>query len=245
MDWFDNAEFWELFYDWMFSPETFEEAKEQVNDIIKLTKITSGNVLDLCCGPGRHSIPLKKKGFEVTALDLHTFLLDKAKEYSVNENLNIDFTQGDMRNFVRSDFYNLVINMYSSFGYFQNPDEDIHVLNNVYHSLRKGGKFIVDIRGKEIHAMKNSEINIHELPNGDYIIDKSKVRDGWTSIDMNWIYIKENKAYSFELNYNLYSGAELRHMMNKVGFKNVRLYGYLKGIPYNQNAKRLIAVGEK
>lgn len=245
MDWFDNAAFWELFYNWMFSPETFEEAKEQVNDIVKLTRITSGNVLDLCCGPGRHSIPLKKKGFEVTAVDLHQFLLDKAKAYSVNENLEIDFTQGDMRKFVRADFYDLVINMYSSFGYFQNPNEDFYVLDNVYHSLRKGGKFIVDVRGKEIHAMQNLEIRFHELPNGDIIIDRSKVRDGWTSIDMNWIYIKGKKTYSFELNYNLYSGAELRTLMNKVGFNNVRLYGNLKGIPYNQNAKRLIAVGEK
>ena len=245
MDWFDNVKFWELFYDWMFSPETFNEAWEQAEDIVTLTGIRSGYVLDLCCGPGRHSVPLAKKGFKVTAVDLHQFLLDKAQAYSEKEGLEIEFVQADMRKFVQDDSYDLVINMYSSFGYFQNPDEDYYVLDNVYHSLRKGGKLIVDVRGKEIHAMQNSEIRYHELPNGNLIIDRSKVRDGWTSVDMDWMYVKGGKSYSFQLNYNLYSGAELRALMNKAGFKNVRRYGDLKGIPYNQKAKRLIAVGEK
>ena len=245
MDWFDNVEFWELFYDWMFSPETFEQAKEQVQDLVHLTSINSGKVVDLCCGPGRHSIPLAKRGFEVTAVDLHQFLLDKARLYSEENRLDIEFVKEDMRKFVRSDSYHLVINMYSSFGYFQNPDEDYYVLDNAYHSLKKGGKLVVDVRGKEIHAMKNAETIFHELPNGDIIIDRSKVRDGWTSVDMEWIYIKGGKSFSFKLNYNLYSGAELRALMNKAGFKNVRLYGDLKGIPYDKNAKRLVAVAEK
>ncbi|MGI9533394.1 MAG: class I SAM-dependent methyltransferase [Thermodesulfobacteriota bacterium] len=245
MDWFDNVVFWELFYDWMFSPQVFEEAKEQVDDIVKLTGINSGKVLDLCCGPGRHSIPFNKKGFEVTGVDLHQFLLDKAKSYSIKENLEIELVQADMRKFVRTDSYDLVINMYSSFGYFQNPDEDFHVLDNVYHSLKKDGKIIIDVRGKEIHAMQNIEIQSHDLPNGDLIIDRGKVRDGWTSVDSDWMYIKDGVLRSFQLNFNLYSGAELRRLMSKAGFQNVRLYGDLKGIPYNQKAKRLIAVGEK
>lgn len=245
MDWFDNVEFWELFYDWMFSPATFEEAELQVEDIIDLTGIKDGKALDLCCGPGRHSIPLTKKNFEVTAVDLHQFLLDKASEYSVKENLEIEFIREDMRNFRLEDTYDLVINMYSSFGYFDNPNEDYLVLDNIYHSLKKGGKFLLDVRGKEIHAMENREVYSHELPSGDLIIHKNKVRDGWTSIDSEWIYIKGGRAFNFPMHYNLYSGSELRMLMIKGGFKNIRLYGDLKGHPYNQNAKRLIAVGEK
>jgi hypothetical protein len=47
------------------------------------------------------------------------------------------------------------------------------------------------------------------------------------------------------MHYNLYSGAELRELLRKVGFCNVRVYGDLKGSPYNHNAKRLVLVAEK
>ena len=62
MNWFSNPDFWSLFYDWMFTAESFDQAREQVEDIVKLSGIASGTVLDLCCGPGRHSVPLRKAG---------------------------------------------------------------------------------------------------------------------------------------------------------------------------------------
>ena len=93
--------------------------------------------------------------------------------------------------------------------------------------------------------MENKEFHTYELPNGDLIIQINKVRDGWNSIDSKWVYITSNKSYSFPMHYNLYSGAELRSLLIKSGFKNVRLYGDIKGSHYDQNAKRLVAVGDK
>ena len=60
--------FWSLFYEWMFPEESFHQAKEQTNDLIELTGIEKGAVLDLCCGPGRYSVPFRKKGFKVSVI---------------------------------------------------------------------------------------------------------------------------------------------------------------------------------
>ncbi len=93
MDWFEQADFWYRFYDWMFPADSFEQAEAQIDNIKKLLGRTSGTVLDLCCGPGRYSIPLKKAGFEVTGVDLQSFLLGKAREYASRQNATIEFVE--------------------------------------------------------------------------------------------------------------------------------------------------------
>ena len=245
MSWFTKANFWSLFYEWMFPEESFEQAAGQVDDIMKLTGVTTGAVLDLCCGPGRHSVPLTKLGFEVTAVDLQPFLLSKARDYASRENATIEFIEEDMRTFQRAGAFDLIISMFSSFGYFKNPEEDLRVLENAYQSLTPGGRIVLDIRGKEIHAMANVESYSHELPNGDLIFQRTGINDDWTSSHLNWVYVQGEQAHTFQMAYNLYSGAELRALLKKAGFSSVRIYGDFKGAPYNHKAKRLVAVAEK
>ncbi len=245
MNWFSKPDFWSLFYDWMFPAESFEQAKEQIDDIRKLSGVGTGAVLDLCCGPGRHSVPLAKAGFDVTAVDLQAFLLGKAEEYATRENVAIEFVEEDMRQFKRTESFDLIINMFSSFGYFENPKEDIKVLENASHSLRSGGRIVLDIRGKEIHAMENVENFSHEMPNGDLIFHRTRTNDDWTRAHSTWVYVHGERAHTFALTYNLYSGAELRALLRKAGFSDVQVYGDLKGAPYNHKAKRLVAVAGK
>ena len=62
MSWYTQEDFWLLFYDWMFPEASFKEAAEQADALTKLSGFETGEVLDLCCGPGRHSVPLAKCG---------------------------------------------------------------------------------------------------------------------------------------------------------------------------------------
>ena len=245
MNWFSNPDFWFLFYDWMFTAESFDQAREQVEDIVKLSGIASGTVLDLCCGPGRHSVPLRKAGFEVTGVDLQPLLLDKAREYATKENATLEFIKDDMRSFRRPAFFDLVLSMFSSFGYFEDPSEDLRVVENVYYSLRRGGQFLLDLRGKEVHAKGFTETVSSEMANGDLVFQGTQNNDGWTRAITTWVYVQGNRADSFEVTINLYSGAEVRNLLREAGFSNVRLYGDLKGAPYDHNANRLIVVAEK
>ena len=61
----------------------------------------------------------------------------------------------------------------------------------------------------------------------------------------NWILIKDDKRFEFAVTHWLYSGAELAAMLEESGFKSVDLYGDLEGSPYDQAARRLIAVARK
>lgn len=245
MKWFANEEFWSLFYEWMFPPESFKDAKNQVEDIKSLVSLDSGNVLDLCCGPGRHSVPFGKLSFNVTSVDLNTFLLQKAKNYAKDEGVEIEFVKKDMRKFFRKGYFNLVLSLYSSFGYFENRNDDLKVLNNIYLSLKKGGFVVLDLRGKEIHALTYKETVSYELPSGDLIFQRNRTTDNWSVCRSNWVYIKEDRAYSYELILNLYSGVEMINLLKKVGFSKVDIYGSLKGCKYDNNSQRLIVIGLK
>lgn len=245
MSWFDDEIFWSLFYEWMFPEDSFLQAREQTDEIVKITGVECGAVLDLCCGPGRHSVPLRKKGFQVTGVDLQPMLLEKAREYSDRENVTVEYIEENMLTFQRSESFDLVISMFSSFGYFSDPDEDFKVIENVYDSLKPGGKFLIDVRGKEIHAMANVTCFTQELPNGDIIFHRTGVNDDWTRSKTDWFYVTDGKTHKFGMSVNLYCGSELRALLQKAGFSGVRVYGDLKGGPYNHNAKRLVVVAEK
>ena len=245
MSWFNKADFWSLFYDWMFPAESFEQAKQQIDDILQLCGVTTGAVLDLCCGPGRHSIPLRKIGFDVTGVDLQPFLLEKTRDYANRENVTIEYVEEDMRTYKRVQSFDLIVNMFSSFGYFSDSGEDFRVLENAYYSLRNGGRILLDLRGKEIHAMGYAETLSYEMPNGDLIFQRTRTTDDWTSSISTWVYVRGEHARTYQVTYNLYSAAELRELLRKAGFCEVRVYGDLKGNPYNHDARRLVVVAEK
>src|SRR5580704_14614387 len=97
--WFEDEKFWESTYSFLFPDERFVAAEAEVAELPKLTGSTFRRVLDLCCGPGRHSIPLARQGAHVTAVDRSAFLLQKARARAAGENLNIEWVQEDMRSF--------------------------------------------------------------------------------------------------------------------------------------------------
>jgi SAM-dependent methyltransferase len=147
-EWFENEAFWVEMYSYLFPDERFSVAEEQVEKALALVNFQQGKVLDLCCGPGRHSVALAKRGIPVTAVDRTEYLLSMAKKNATDLNLEIEFVLEDMRNFVRPGAFALVLNMFTSFGYFDNKDDDLQVLRNAYESLAPGGAILIDLIGK-------------------------------------------------------------------------------------------------
>jgi hypothetical protein len=68
MEWFENDDFWRDFYPFMFSDERFAATPDEVSRIPALTQCTGGSVLDLCCGPDRHSIELARAALKSPGL---------------------------------------------------------------------------------------------------------------------------------------------------------------------------------
>jgi SAM-dependent methyltransferase len=243
--WFEDEKFWESTYSFLFPDERFVAAEAEVAELPKLTGSTFRRVLDLCCGPGRHSIPLARQGAHVTAADRSPFLLQKARERAASEELKIEWVQADMRSFVRPDSFELVINLFTSFGYFGDVEEDLAVLKNIFHSLTPGGLFVIDVMGKEILARGFAPTGVEKLPDGSMVVQIREIVDDWYRIRTHWVIVQGQKVTEVRFDNTLYSGRELADLLKKAGFERVKLFGSLQGTPYDVNAKRLVAVAMK
>ena len=244
-EWFDNESFWRELYPFMFPEERFADADEQMTKVLALTKPAGKSVLDLCCGPGRCTIALAKKGFSVTGVDRTKFLLDKARAKAGAAHVKIEWVRKDMRDFVRPDSFALVLSMFTSFGYFDDKREDIIVLENIITSLQPGGVCLIDVLGKERLAKILLSTSSSLLPDGSMLVQRHEIFDDWTRVRNDWTLIRDGKARSFKFHNTIYSGLELRERMERAGFVGVTLYGNLDGDEYGPNAERLIAVGHK
>jgi SAM-dependent methyltransferase len=244
-EWFDDDAFWEATYPFLMTEERMEGAPGEVDAALSLVGFEGQDVLDLCCGVGRHSVEFAKQGFTVTGVDRSPFLLQKAHSRAEKENVEVEWFESDMRDFVRAASYDLVVNMFTSFGYFEDRNDDLTVLRNVLESLRPGGKFLMDTFGKEQLAVVFQPTTSDEAPSGDLLIRRHEVRDDWSRIHNRWIVVREGKAASFEFEITVYSAQELKDRLLSVGFRQVRVFGDLRGGEYGRDAERLIVVAVK
>jgi len=243
--WFENESFWRETYPFMFPEKRFEDAAERIGQILALASPRGKHVLDLCCGPGRFSVALAKRGFAVTGVDRTKYLLDKARTRAKAEKVRVEWIRRDMRDFVRPDAFDLVLSTYTSFGYFSDRNDDAVVLANIFTSLRPCGSFFIEMMGKEIIARTFQPSSADSLPDGSILAERRQIVDDWSRVQNDWIVIKNGRARKFTLLLNLYSAQELRERMEAAGFVDVKIYGSLKGDPYGPAAHRLIAVAKK
>jgi SAM-dependent methyltransferase len=243
--WYEDDELWITLYPFMFPAGGFSAATEEAGKIVELSGCSRGTVLDLCCGPGRHAIPLAKRGFRVCGVDRTAFLLNKAREYAAQEGAEIEWVTADMREFRRPEAFDLAISMFTSFGYFDDPTENLGALQNVFASLRPGGVFLVEVMGKEVLARIFQPTSSRELPGEGILVQRRSPIDDWNRMDNEWILVREGEARSFRIRHWIYSGQELRELLLTAGFAAVDLFGDLDGAAYGPSAARLIARARK
>ena len=187
-DWFDDPGFWQRVYPLMFTQARYDAAFGEVEQLVELTGVESGRALDLCCGPGRHSVPLARRGFDVTGVDLNDFLLEQARIRSREAKVEIDWVREDMRNFAVPGGFDLVANLYTSFGYFARQSDDMKVLRNMVESLAEGGTVVVDVVGKEALAER---LPLNRQPtvelDGSMLIERLEVVDDWSRAKVEWL----------------------------------------------------------
>jgi ubiquinone/menaquinone biosynthesis C-methylase UbiE len=244
-NWYEDKNLWKNLETTIFNPRIMASAGEQVNQIVKLTGIRKGaKVLDLCCGIGRHSIELARKGFKVVGVDLTEQYLNKARKQAGRDGLNIQFVRDDMRRFCQLDYFDAVINMYTAFGYFENPADDKWVLSNAYYSLRKGGTLIIDTMSKEILA-RIYQPKLWSEENGVICLQEHKITQDWSWVENKWTLLKGRQRHEIKFGHRIYSAAELKALLKDCGFSTVKFYGDFDGNDYDNNAKRLIATAKK
>ena len=101
-------------------------------------------LLDLGCGTGNHDLPLARRGYEVTGLDLSASQLAVAREKARKSKLRVRFVRGDMRSFELRPVFDAAVSMFGAFGYLLSPSDVQRCLRRVHRHLRPGGLFIFE-----------------------------------------------------------------------------------------------------
>jgi len=243
--WHEQNGFWEMVYPILFSQRRLSETLTEVDSIMSLLGISAGAcILDLCCGMGRHSLEFARRGFIVTGVDRTPFYLKKAIKSARTEGLSVEFIQDDMRKFRRTNGFDAVINLFTSFGYFEDVEDDRQVVKNVYYSLKSGGVFLLEMMGKEILARIFLERGWRE-EDGIIVLEERKLNKDWGWIDNRWIMFRGDRRKEYRVSHRLYSAVELSTLLRETGFGQIDVFGGLDGSLYDHTAKRLVVVARK
>ena len=189
--WYQNEGFWQDTAPVLFTEERWQQAGAEVDHVLKLTQLAPGaSVLDLGCGSGRHTLELARRGYRVTGVDRTAAYLDKARAKAETEGLRIEFVKADMRHFCRSDTFDAAVSLLTSFGYFADPAEDRRAVENLFASLKPGGRLVMDLMGKEVLARIYRQYDWHQEPDGTLLLEERRVADDWSRIDIRWIIVQ-------------------------------------------------------
>jgi len=233
---------WEQIAPVMFDEVRWAEGRTEVEQAVALLGVEApAAVLDLACGPGRHLLELGRRGFQVTGVDATAPLLEAAAGLADREGLDVELVHEDMRRFRRDAAFDAVLSMATSFGYFEDPLDDLRVLENVHGSLRPNGCLLMELMGKEVVArtLKGREWGEE---GGMVLLTEQRVRDDWTWVDNRLILLADSGRQELVLSHRLYSASELTALLAQAGFASTRLYGDLAGTAYDGDATRLVAL---
>jgi SAM-dependent methyltransferase len=241
-EWFEDEKFWAAYASTMFDEERWAEVPEIVDRIERLARPAPGAaVLDACCGPGRHSIELASRGYRVTGVDITEVYLEAARA-SAEGLPDVRFIRADIRKFEERGEFDLAINLFTSFGYFAKPEDDLEALRRIRTSLKPGGKLVLETQGKETTVRDFVEGESFERA-GCQVRTEYSVVGPWEGLRERWILEREGSPeadFSFVL--RLYSAVEMRASLLQAGFETADIFGDLDGSPYDQRAKSLVAL---
>jgi len=138
VSWFNSP-----YYHLLYKDRDEHEAAAFIQRLCSHLELPKGSkVLDLACGKGRHALQLHRLGYDVTGVDIAPQSIDYAQR--VHEQSGLRFHVHDMRMPFATDRFHLVVNLFTSFGYFHNREDDARTIRSVAAALRPGGRFVID-----------------------------------------------------------------------------------------------------
>lgn len=226
-EWFDEN------YLHIYCHRDTNDAKKQIDLILK--KISPGKndkILDLGCGEGRHVCLLSEKGYNVTGLDLSETLLKKGRE----KHCRINLIRGDMRKIPGK--FNIILSLFTSFGYFARDSENVDVVKGIYNSLEKNGHFWLDFLNSEYVKEHIVNKNIFKLEDGSEVTEVRNIHDNRVVKDIT--IDKEGIQKKYRESVRLFSYKELKDILSGSGFKIQNIYGNYDGQIWDMNSRRTI-----
>ena len=238
-EWFNTKEYLEI-----YKNRDDVEAETLAELILSNIKIDSGaKILDMSAGAGRHAINFARRGYNVTAVDLSENLLKVAKENASVYDFQIDFVHSDIRKFETSDRFDLVLNLFTSIGYFESDEENFELLRKAYNFLKPGGYFVLDYFNRN-YLETNLVPNSVETINGT-IINQNRTIQG-NRVIKEIVIGKNGDTKKYFESVRMFSFDELQTELESTGFKINSAFGDLDGKPFVlETSPRVIIIASK
>lgn len=235
-EWFDSK-----YYHILYKNRDDREAEVFLSRLMSYLAINKETkVLDLACGKGRHSIYLNSLGYLVRGVDLAANSIAKANQY---KNDRLSFGVHDMRAPFTEKNYGLILNVFTSFGYFNNPSDDIKTLGNVKDALTSEGIFVLDFLNTS-YLEKNLVATEEKVVDGVHFNLKREIKD--KSIIKHINFNVEGKEYNFQERVDALNKDDFESYFKEIGLEIISIFGDYQLNDFDKsNSKRLIFVTKK
>tara|TARA_B110000046_G_C13026511_1_gene414455 strand:- start:19412 stop:20152 length:741 start_codon:yes stop_codon:yes gene_type:complete len=230
--WFDTS-----YYHILYKHRDYKEAEAFIKNIVTYLNLNKADsILDLACGKGRHSIFLNSLGYDVTGLDLSKNSIEHAK---TNESESLHFEVHDMRDVYETQF-EIVLNLFTSFGYFQDEMDNFKVIQTIKSSLKQNGIGVIDYMNSPLVIDNLIAHNSYESDGIKFEL-KRNYKDGFITknIEVN----DDWNSFHFEEKVRAFTFQDFETMLSNAGLHLLDCFGSYKLEPFNnKTSERLILI---
>ncbi|PEN07912.1 SAM-dependent methyltransferase [Longimonas halophila] len=237
--WFDSDA-----YTLVYAHRDTEEA-EQALDLVEATlqPDPEARVLDVGCGRGRHSLQLARRGYRVTGIDLSEPSIREARQAAAAEDLPVIFDVRDMRDPTCEACFEGVVNLFTTFGYFDDDAENQKALRAMRTALVPGGWLVQDfLNAPQVRATLVPEDE--QTRDGVHIHQKRWIEDGRIHKRIT-LTPADGEPETYRESVRLFTRADLEAMYEAVGLHPTHAFGHYDGRPHTDDSPRLILMAER
>ena len=229
-----------FFYERRLTPERNDQQVEVVSRLLGLQP--GMRVLDLACGHGRIANRLAERGVAVVGLDASELFLDLAKADASRRKVKVEYILGDMRNIGRSAEFDAIINVFTSFGYFD-EEGNRKVFESVYQALKPGGRFLIEHVNRD-RIIREFQPVILEERDGQYMIDRNTYEPSTGCTHTERLIIRNGRARKVHFAIRLFTFPELRDWLKQAGLEEARVFDE-QGQEYSLSSRTMVVVARK
>ncbi len=222
---------------------TNERSDAEVATFVKLLGLESPlKILDLACGFGRHTNRLAALGHFVTGVDYMPGFLSLARQQAAEMGVQVDYRQGDMRQVNFQDEFDRVLLLFTSFGYFEDSENE-QVVENMVRALKPGGYLMFDI--------PNRDVILKDLPPADVIDKGHDLLINRFSFDVltgrfhnRRIVIRNGIRKDKPFSIRMYNATEICYLLNAAGLLDYKLLDE-NSQPVSASSRRMVVIAQK
>jgi SAM-dependent methyltransferase len=240
--------------------QRIKKTDEEIHGLLKLFQKyhvpDDGVILDLACGIGRHSIPLAKKGYNITGVDLSPMYISEAKKYADEHKVTnkVHFIEGDMRTVEEilkkcTDSFDVVLNLFTSMGYWDEKT-DRRIFTQAHNLTKNGGIFIIHSANRDFLVKNFQARDIISLERGRVMLadrrldlENSRIYNVWRYFDQ----VEDDLRHlsTFEFDHRVYSLHELKKLVEDSGWRYQSSYGGFNMEDFSIDTFSMVLIAKK